>query len=170
MKYLMSMGEDQRHRMIDKMVKIAAHTKKSNKQHVLQMHQEIVRRVKEKVSMKQKKRRGQIERKLRNIVKSGGDIGESFKDCPPEKVSVLLDIIHMNVLEMCIVHVWYDEDQQQDVEWKVCSSREKTHIQRSSSCSQLLGQGRDRTNFSAETPMSVYQLATDYYCDHLCFL
>ena len=64
--------------MMDKMVKIAAHIKMSNKLYVLQMYQDIVQRVQEKVSVKQRKKRGQIERKLKNNVKSGDNIGESF--------------------------------------------------------------------------------------------
>ena len=60
--------------------------------------------------MKQRKTYVQIQRKLGSAVKTGWNISESLKDCSPEKAAVVRDVISMNVLERCVVHVCYDKD------------------------------------------------------------
>ena len=74
------MGENDRNYIISKVIKISAHLKNNNKQHILRMHKEISERVKLKIDQKKKRRRGHIERKLREIVRVGGDICSALKD------------------------------------------------------------------------------------------
>ena len=65
MKYIMDMEDT----MITCIVNISSNIKKKNRSHVIKMHEDITNRVHEKIALKQKKRRGQIEQILREILK-----------------------------------------------------------------------------------------------------
>ena len=81
------------------------------------MHAVISERVKLTIIQKKKRQRGHIERKLREMVRVGGDICSALKDCSNENATTILNIIRMDVVGKCIVHVWYDREQNVDVIW-----------------------------------------------------
>ena len=72
------------------------------------MYELISERVKLKIIQKKKRQTGHIERKLREMVRVGGDICSALKDCSNEKPTTIMNIIRMDIVGKCIVHVWYD--------------------------------------------------------------
>ena len=62
------------------------------------MHEVISERVRSKIIQKKKIKRGHIERKLREMVRVGGDISSILKDCSNEKATTIMKIIRMDVV------------------------------------------------------------------------
>ena len=81
------------------------------------MHEVISERVKLKITQMKKRQRGHIERKLREMVRVDGDICSALKDCSNEKATTIMNIIGKDVVRKCIVHVWYDREQNVYVIW-----------------------------------------------------
>ena len=113
----MDMEEETRDTMITRIVNISSNIKKKNSSHVLRIHEDITNRVHEKIALKQKKRRGQIEQMLRVNFEAGCNVLEGLSDCDEKKETTILNIINMNALERRVIHVWYDSDQKLDVTW-----------------------------------------------------
>ena len=128
MKYIMDMEEEIRDTMITRIVNISSNMKKRDSSHVLNMHEDITNRVHEKIALKHKKRRGQIERMLRDNFEAGCNVLEGLSDCDEKKATTILNIINMNALERRVIHVWYDSDQKLDVTWNVRIKRVKNQM------------------------------------------
>ena len=60
------------------------------------MHEVISERVKLKIIQKMKRQRGHIRKKLRELVRVGGDICSALKDCLNEKATTIMNIIRMD--------------------------------------------------------------------------
>ena len=93
------------------------------------MHEVISERVQSKIIQKKKRKGGHIERKLREMVRVGGDICSALKDCSNEKATTIMNMIRMDVVGKCIVHVWYDREQNVDVIWNNNNNCLKSNIQ-----------------------------------------
>ena len=113
---LMGMNENERHFMIENVVKISSVIRKNNKCHVMEMHEEIFKRVQVKVAKKQRKKRAQLERKLKEAMKSGSDLMKAI-ECGYEKASMLEKLLKKDVLGCYIIHVWYHGEEDADVIW-----------------------------------------------------
>ena len=74
------MEEETRDTMITRIVNISSNITKKNSSHVLKMHQDIINRVHKKIALKQKKRRGQIERMLRDNFESSNIHGLRLRE------------------------------------------------------------------------------------------
>ena len=67
------------------------------------MHEVISERVKLNIIQKKKRQRRHIERKLREMVRVGGNICSALKDCSHEKATTIMNIIRMDVVGKCMV-------------------------------------------------------------------
>ena len=170
MVHIMAIEETQRNQMIMKVVRISSRVKKQNKIQVIKMHEDISNRVKVKIAEKQKKRRGQIERKLRGVIKDGEDICKTL-ECTEKKGALTMDIINGRIIGKRMIHVWYDEERKVDVTWNGRFIRADSGL---SSKDPLMvvnyWEKSDGEDEGEETPVSVYQLAADFYCDDLVFV
>ena len=112
----MSMKKNERHFMIENVVKILSVIRKNNRYHVIEMHKEISKRVQVKVAEKQRKKKAQLERKLKEAMKSGSDLMKAV-ECGSEKASMLEKLLKKlkDVLGRYVIHVWYDGDEAADV-------------------------------------------------------
>ena len=72
--HLMDMDKDNRNSTIKKSITIAASVKRRSKQYVAEMHTEIIKSVKAKFNLRDKRRRAQSEKKIRAAVAGDGDI------------------------------------------------------------------------------------------------
>ena len=171
MKYIMDMEKETRDTMITRIVNISFNRKKKNSSHVLKMHEDITNCVHEKIALKQKKRRGQIKRMLRDNFEAGCYVLEGLSDCDEKKTTTILNIINMNALERRVIHVWYDSDQKLDVTW---NGRIKRVVKKMISRDILLVTNYLKKNQceeeGEEALTSIFQLAADYYCGDLCFV
>ena len=171
MAHLMSMTEEQRDGIIHNAIRVSAKIKRTNKMSVLELHREIANRVHAKVAMKQKKERGQIERKLRDITKAGGRISDVLPDCTDQKAAHMVEVIEMKVLGKQVIHVWYDENEKVDIIWNGRITRVERNLTSRDPLLVLTYWDNESIEEDGEdTPISVYQLAADFYCGDLFFV
>ena len=161
---LMNMTEEERNHTIEKVVKISSAVKKTSKIHVMKMHEEITKRVQVKVAEKQRKKRAQLERKLKDAVKSGSDLIQAV-ECGREKAVMLEKIVKQDVLGCSMIHVWYNDVDALDEIWNgrfVRAERDKLVVN--------YWQKDKYEDDGDESPINVYKLAVDYLLDDLMFM
>ena len=163
---LMGMNENERHFMIENVVKISSVIRKNNRCHVIEMHEEISKRVQVKVAEKQRKKRAQLERKLKEALKSGSDLMKAV-ECGSEKASMLEKLLKKpkEVLGCYVIHVWYDGNEAADVIWNGKFVRVERDM--------LVVNYWDKHELEDdgdESAISIFKLGVDYIMDDLLFL
>ena len=161
---LMGMIETERHFMIENVVKISSVVRKNNKCHVIAMHDEISKRVQLKVAEKQRKKRAQLERKLKEAMKSGSDLMKAV-ECGIEKASMLEKLLKMDVLGRSVIHVWYHGEEAADVIWKGKFVRVEGDMLVVNYWTK-----NELEDDGDESAISVFKLGVDYIMDDLLFL
>ena len=78
--HLMAMDDQQRSATIKRTIVIPSSIKRRSKQYVRDMHNEIIRRVKEKLTVREKKK-ATIEKKICQAIKGGADVTAAL-ECP----------------------------------------------------------------------------------------
>ena len=79
------------------------------------MHNEIIRRVKEKLTVREKKK-ATIEKKIRQAIKGGADVTAAL-ECPDKLCESIMKILNNDIVDHYIIHRWYHEDVDLDVMW-----------------------------------------------------
>ena len=79
MKHIMDLEEETRDTMISHIVNISFNMKKNNISHVIKMHENITTHIYEKNALKQKKRRGHIERMFMENFEAGCSVLEGIR-------------------------------------------------------------------------------------------
>ena len=51
-----------------------------------------------------------VKKTERTNILTAGDICSALKDCSNEKDTTIMNIIRMDVVGQCIMHVWYDRE------------------------------------------------------------
>ena len=94
-----------------------------------------------------------------------------MSDCDEKKATTILNIKPMNALERRVIHVWYDSDQKLDVTRNGRIKRvEKNIVSRDPLLVINYWERNQCEEEGEEAPMSICQLAADYYCGDLCFV
>ena len=110
--HLMAMDDQQRSATIKRAIVISSSVKRRSKQYVRDMHNEIIRRVKEKLTVREKKK-ATIEKKIRQAIKGGADVTAAL-ECPDKFCESIMKILNNDIVDHYIIHRWYHKD----VEWK----------------------------------------------------
>ena len=128
------------------------------------MHDEISKRVQLKVAEKQRKKRAQLERKLKEAMKSGSDLMKAV-ECGIEKASMLEKLLKMDVLGRYVIHVWDHGEEAADVIWngKFVRVEGDMLVVNYWTKNELEDDGD-------ESAISVFKLGVDYIMDDLLFL
>ena len=79
-------------------------------------------------------------------------------------------IVRREVIERQINHVWYNEESKIDVVWKGRIIGVDNKTSRVPLLIILYLEPDSEDNEPVKTPISVYQLATDYYCGDMDFI
>ena len=186
--YLMGMDKSMRNNTIIKCVYLASKVKKSNIYAMRAMHNEIVERVRNKVAMRGKKKRRDVETKIRQIMAPNKNIDLcATLGCSITQQRDFVDIVRGDVINRYIVHLWHDKEINMDVVWsgrivaKEDMFTDKPLLTILYWKSDKPGEVLDQDDYmgpppfqqeedAEKTPVCVYQLATDYFCEDMWFL
>ena len=111
----MAMDDQQRSATIKRTIIISSSVKRRSKQYVRDMHNEIIRRVKEKLTVREKKK-ATIEKKIHQAIKGGADVTAAL-ECPDKLCESIMKILKNDIVAHYIIHRWYHEDVELDVMW-----------------------------------------------------
>ena len=166
--YLMQMDKETRETLIKKTVHVAATVKRESQQYVQNMHKEISKRVHQKIYTRKVADRRKLGKKIKECMKSDSKL--SLLQCNEAVKSGMLGIIKGSVTGKYMMHIWYDRDLDEDVAWygKVLRFNKTTKGDPMLIVNYWTEDGCE-SNGKA-TPMSVYDLAADYYSKELWFL
>ena len=79
-----------------------------------------------------------------------------------------MNIIRMDIVGKCIVHVWYDREQNVDVIWNGRVMRvENDLVSKDPLLVVNYWDNDEAEEEEKDTPISIYQFAADYYCEDL---
>ena len=168
--YLMGMDATQRNSTIKTAINISSIVKKRSRIYIKTMHEEIVRRVKAKVMLRQKKKKTQVEKKIRLTMETQGSLICAM-DCSPDQSKVIHNIINQQILQQHIIHVWYHKDENIDVVWH--GKAIGVQVDKKSGDPLLLmnyWSQEDHENDGEISAINVYQLAADFFCEDLWFI
>ena len=134
------------------------------------MHEEIVRRVEAKVMLRQKKKKTQVEKKIRLTMETQGSLICAL-DCSPDQSKVIHNIINQQILQQHVIHVWYHKDENIDVVWhgKVIGVQVDKKFGDPLLLMNYWSQ-EDHENDGEISAINVYQLAADFFCEDLWFI
>ena len=166
--YLYGMTLADREITIKRSIRLARSMKLHNKASVAELQQDIVKRAQQKIEQRQKKIRRDIEKKIKEIAKGNQDF--STLDCSGDKAVMIKKIVRREVIERQINHVWYSEESKIDVVWKGRIIGVDNKTSRDPLLVILYLEPDSEDNEPVKTPISVYQLATDYYCGDMDFI
>ena len=82
----------------------------------------------------------------------------------------MMDIINMNVQDRLFILVWYDYHKKVDIIWRRITGRETKLPSKDPLVSICYQKKEEPEECGEETPMNVYQLTADYYCNDLYFV
>ena len=107
------MAMDDQQRSAKKTIFISSSVKRRSKQYVRDMYNEIIRRVKEKLTVREKKK-ATIEKKIRQAIKGGADVTAAL-ECPDKLCESIMKILNTDIVDHYIINRWYHEDVELDV-------------------------------------------------------
>ena len=192
--HLMSLDPASRNKTISKCVILATKIKQKSIVERQEMHNDILQRVKAKILQKIGIKRREHERMKKSVeqqVKVAYNTGDystlsaSYSDEQMEKIQA---IIKCDIVESFITHLWYDSDLKKNVVWtgKVIEEDDEmtaepiltidywkspSNDDTVDSEQLLLGPTADMDDTEPDrTPMSVFQLCSDYLCGDMWFL